>query len=105
MLLNLDSLETAFLCLDQPIVISTIAIKLSKGCSNEVNRKAASFICPKEANPNGETKYKTKPTRSCVCVPINANNAIFLSFEVKSFFEVFPIKELTTAITNNKSAK
>ena len=36
---------------------------------------------------------------------IKANNAIFRSFEVKSFLEDIPIKELTTAITNTKSAK
>jgi hypothetical protein len=40
-----------------------------------------------------------------VCVPINANNAIFLSFEVNSFLENIPIKELITATTNTKSAK
>ena len=31
--LNLASLVTAFLCLDHPIVINTIAIILIKGCS------------------------------------------------------------------------
>ena len=36
---------------------------------------------------------------------IKANNAIFRSFEVKSFLEVIPITELITAITNTNSAK
>ena len=103
--LNFNSLETAFLCLDHPIVINTIAIMFINGCSNEVNRKEASFICPKDANPNCDTKYKIRPTNNCVCVPINPNNAIFLSFGVNSFLEFFPINELTTAITNNKRAK
>lgn len=94
-----------FLCFDQPIVINTIAITLTNGCSREVNRKVASFICPKTAKPKGDTKYKMNPTRSCVCVPINANKAIFLSLEVNSFLEFIPNKEFTTAINNAKSAK
>lgn len=64
MLLNLDSLESAFLCLDHPIVINTIAIMFINGCSNEVNRNEASFICPSEANPFGDTKYKIRPTNN-----------------------------------------
>ena len=59
--LNFNSLVSAFLCLDQPIVISIIPIMFINGCSNEVNLNAASFINPKELEPNGETKYKTKP--------------------------------------------
>jgi hypothetical protein len=38
------------LFVDQPIVISVIAIILI-GCSNDVKRKALSAICPKEAKP------------------------------------------------------
>ena len=38
---------------------------LIKGCSNEVRRKALSDICPNEARPNGDTKYKMIPTNNC----------------------------------------
>ena len=62
--LNLASLVTAFLCFDQPTVINTIAIILINGCSNEVKRKEASFICPKAADPSGDTKYNTNPTNN-----------------------------------------
>ena len=78
---------------------------LINGCSNEVSRNALSDICPKDAKPKGETKYKIKPINNCVCIPINPNNAIFLSFAVNSFLENIPANELTTATTNTKSAK
>ena len=62
--LNFASLVVAFLCLDQPIVINTIAMILTKGCSSEVKRKASFFICPKTAEPSGDRKYNTKPTNN-----------------------------------------
>ena len=74
--LNFNSLETAFLCLDQPIVIKTIAMILINGCSKEVNRSEASFIWPNAADPSGDTKYNTNPTNNWVWVPIKANKAI-----------------------------
>lgn len=53
--LNLDWLESAFLCLDQPIVIKVIAIILVSGCSNEVNLAVFSMF-PKSAKPLGKNK-------------------------------------------------
>ena len=103
--LNFASFVDAFLCLDQPTVINAIAIILTKGCSSEVKRKEASFIWPNTADPNGDTKYNTKPTNNWVWVPIKAKRAIFLSLGVNSLLELFPIKEFTTAITNTKMAK
>ena len=64
--LNLPLLLSSFLCFDHPIVISANAIILINGCSNEVNLKAASFICPKDSNPSGETKYSIKPANNCI---------------------------------------
>ncbi len=103
--LNLASLVVAFLCFDQPMVIRVMAIIFVNGCSKEVNLKAASFICPKTAEPKGDTKYKIKPTNNWMWVPINAKSAIFLSLAVNSFFEDIPMNELTTAKTSNNNAK
>ena len=62
--LNFDSLVNNFLCLDQPIVIRTIAMILINGCSKDVRRNALSAICPNEAKPQGDTKYKMIPTNN-----------------------------------------
>lgn len=59
--LNLALLVAIFLCLDQPIVINAIAIKLINGCSIDVNLTALSDMFPKLALPNGDTKYKIIP--------------------------------------------
>lgn len=82
-----------------------MAIIFVNGCSKEVNRNAASFICPKTAEPNGETKYKTNPTNNWIWVATNAKSAIFLSLAVNSFLEDIPIKELKIAKTSNNNAK
>ena len=103
--LNFDSDVVNFLCFTHPMVIKVIAIILISGCSNEVNRKALSDICPREAKPRGETKYRINPTNNWVWVPINPKMAIFLSLAVNSFLDANPITELTTAINNNKRAK
>jgi hypothetical protein len=47
--LNFDEV-VSFLCFDQPIVISVIAMYFIKGCSIEVNLSALSDICPREKN-------------------------------------------------------
>lgn len=105
MVLNFDSVDIIFLCLDQPIVIKTIAMIFISGCSSEVRRNALSAICPKEAKPNGDTKYKRIPINNCRWIAIKANNAIFRSLEVNSFLEDIPIKELISATTNTKRAR
>jgi hypothetical protein len=66
--LNFDLLVVSFLCFAQPTVIRTIAIIFVTGCSNEVNLSAASFICPKEAIPNGEINHATTPITNCVWI-------------------------------------
>ena len=105
MLLHFASLVVAFLCFNQPIVIKAMAIIFINGCSNHVNLTSDSAICPIEAEPRGDTKYKIKPTNNCMCVAISPNNAIFLSLAVNSFLEDFPRNEFTTAKTNNNKAK
>lgn len=65
-ILNLDADVTTFLCFVHPIVIKAIAIILIIGCSNDVNRNALSAICPSDANPKGDTKYKIRPTNNCM---------------------------------------
>lgn len=102
--LNLSELASIFLCLDQPIVINAIAIKLIKGCSIDVKRNAASFILNPE-RPKGEIKYKIIPTKNCICVAIKPKRAIFLSLAVNSLFEEVPKALLTTANTNKIKAK
>lgn len=103
--LNFEVLSAAFLCFDQPIVIKTIAIILIRGCSNEVNRKAAFFISPKAEKPNGDRKYKINPTNNCMWVAIKPNKAIFRSLAVNSFLEENPKALLTTATIRSNKAK
>lgn len=102
--LYFDSLVVNFLCFIQPIVTKTIPIILIKGCSNEVKRNALSDICPNDAKPNGDTKYKIKPIKNCVWIAANPNIEIFRSFGVNSFLENNPTSELTIAITTNNKA-
>jgi hypothetical protein len=61
--LNLESLFVAFLCIDHPIVINVSAIRFITGCSIEVNLLVASDMLM-ESKPNGETKYRIKPTNN-----------------------------------------
>lgn len=68
MLLNFLAPSTNFLCLDQPIVIDTIANILMKGCST-ANKRAAEVKPPMPnsciaLNPLGETKYNIRPTNN-----------------------------------------
>ena len=105
MVLNLFLPSNAFLCLDQPIVMSIMAIILVNGCSNEVSRKAAFFMSPKADKPKGDRKYNTNPTVSCMCVTISANNAIFLSFAINSLLDKNPKALFATATINSNKVK
>ena len=66
MRLNFKVASSVFLCLDQPMVIKTIAIMLINGCST-ASKRAAEFYPPiprvcMALKPLAETKYKIKPT-------------------------------------------
>lgn len=62
--LNFDLSVAAFLCLENPIVIKTTAIRFINGCSNAYNLNVLSFIATEKDCTKGETKYNMIPTNS-----------------------------------------
>lgn len=100
--LNFLALSITFLCLDQPIVISTIAIMFINGCST-ANKRAAelnppiplALIAPK---PLGETKKRIRPISNCICDNINANKETLKSLlKLKSLLASNPETAFITA--------
>lgn len=103
--LNFECESVSFLCFDHPIVINMMAMILISGCSKEVNRNSAFFICPKTAFPSGDTNQSIIPTKNWMCVKIKAKSASFLSFPMNSFLEEKPINAFITAIKRNANTR
>lgn len=109
--LNFLALSITFLCLDQPIVINTIAIMFINGCST-ANKRAAELNPPIPlvviaSSPLGETKNRIRPISNCKCDNISANNDTLKSLlKLKSLLDVNPeIAFITAKIKIAKTIK